>query len=45
MNDFAEMNRAYAEFFGTSVPARSTVEVSRLPRDARVEIDCIALAG
>jgi 2-iminobutanoate/2-iminopropanoate deaminase len=44
MNDFAEMNRAYAEFFGTSVPARSTVEVSRLPKDARVEIDCIAVA-
>jgi 2-iminobutanoate/2-iminopropanoate deaminase len=44
MNDFAEMNRAYAEFFGSSVPARSTVEVARLPRDSGVEIDCIALA-
>jgi 2-iminobutanoate/2-iminopropanoate deaminase len=43
MNDFAEMNRAYAEFFGSSVPARSTVEVARLPRDAGVEIDCIAV--
>ena len=47
MKDFAEMNAVYADFFGTSAapPARSTVEVSRLPRDARVEIDCIAACG
>ena len=43
MNDFAEMNAAYGEFFGAAPPARATVEVSRLPRDVSVEIDCIAL--
>ena len=43
MNDFAEMNSAYAEFFKSAPPSRSTVEVSRLPRDASVEIDCIAV--
>ena len=43
MNDFAGMNEVYASFFAnTSFPARTTVEVSRLPRDARVEIDVIA---
>ena len=43
MDDFAEMNAVYSEFFQLSAPARATVEVSRLPKDARVEIDCIAL--
>lgn len=43
LTDFAEMNATYAKFFGEAPPARSTVEVSRLPRDARVEIDLIAL--
>jgi 2-iminobutanoate/2-iminopropanoate deaminase len=43
MNDFAEMNAAYGEFFRSAPPARATVEVSRLPRDVSVEIDCIAL--
>ncbi|MEW6129133.1 MAG: RidA family protein [Acidobacteriota bacterium] len=43
MNDFGEMNEAYAQFFNDVPPARSTVEVSRLPKDARVEIDVIAL--
>jgi 2-iminobutanoate/2-iminopropanoate deaminase len=43
MGDFAEMNRVYAEYFPQSPPARSTVEVSRLPRDVRVEIEAIAL--
>lgn len=42
MNDFAEMNEVYAEFFGESLPARSTVEVSKLPKDVRVEIEVIA---
>lgn len=42
MNDFAPMNEAYAEFFGDSKPARSTVEVSRLPKDASIEIEAIA---
>ncbi len=44
LNDFAAMNAAYAKFFPHDPPARSTVEVSRLPRGARVEIDLIALA-
>jgi 2-iminobutanoate/2-iminopropanoate deaminase len=44
MNDFADMNAVYAEFFPTLAPARSTVEVSRLPKDAAVEIDCLAVA-
>ena len=44
MADFAAMNEVYAGFFGAVRPARSTVEVRRLPRDARVEIDVIALA-
>jgi len=44
MNDFATVNTIYGERFGKAPPARATVEVSRLPRDARVEIDAIALA-
>ncbi|HZS08801.1 MAG TPA: RidA family protein [Blastocatellia bacterium] len=43
MNDFAAMNDVYAKFFGETRPARSTVQAARLPRDARVEIDVIAL--
>ncbi|MCI0488412.1 MAG: RidA family protein [Blastocatellia bacterium] len=43
LGDFSEMNEAYGRFFTGEPPARSTVEVSRLPRDARVEIDVIAL--
>lgn len=43
MNDFQRMNAVYAEFFPTNPPARSTVQVARLPRDARVEIEVIAL--
>ena len=43
INDFAEMNAAYGEFFRSAPPARATVEVSRLPRDVSVEIDCIAV--
>ncbi|MEI6211128.1 MAG: RidA family protein [bacterium] len=43
MNDFAAMNAEYAKAFGTHKPARSTVEVRRLPKDARVEIECIAI--
>jgi 2-iminobutanoate/2-iminopropanoate deaminase len=45
MNDFAAMNKVYAEFFNENKPARATVQAARLPRDARVEIDCIALIG
>jgi 2-iminobutanoate/2-iminopropanoate deaminase len=45
MDDFAAMNAIYAEVFGVSLPARSTVEVARLPRNALVEIECIACVG
>jgi 2-iminobutanoate/2-iminopropanoate deaminase len=44
MNDFAAMNEVYGKFFAANPPARSTVEVSRLPKDVLVEIDVIALA-
>jgi len=42
MNDFAAMNAVYATYFADAPPARSTVEVARLPRDVLVEIECIA---
>ncbi len=46
MNDFPAMNAIYAEIFGeTAAPARSTVQVARLPKDALVEIDAIAGTG
>jgi len=43
MNDFTAMNEIYAEFFSDNKPARATVQAARLPRDARVEIECIAV--
>jgi len=43
MNDFMAMNEIYAEFFSENKPARATVQAARLPRDARVEIECIAV--
>ncbi len=43
MNDFAAMNESYATFVSDPPPARSTVQVARLPRDARIEIDAIAV--
>jgi 2-iminobutanoate/2-iminopropanoate deaminase len=42
MNDFVEVNEAYAEFFTNEPPARATVEVAGLPKGARVEIECVA---
>lgn len=45
LNDFGKMNEVYGRFFGEACPARSTIEAGRLPRDARVEIEVIALAG
>lgn len=45
MNDFAELNEIYASYFGEHKPARSTVEVARLPKDAKVEIEVIALVN
>lgn len=44
MNDFTAMNEVYGRYFTSSPPARSTVEVARLPKDVMVEIDVIALA-
>jgi 2-iminobutanoate/2-iminopropanoate deaminase len=44
MQEFAAMNEVYGEFFKDQPPARATVEAARLPRDARVEIEAIALA-
>ena len=43
MNDFAEMNSVYGEYFKTDPPARSTIQAARLPRDVAIEIDCIAV--
>lgn len=43
MEDFAAMNEVYARYFSSEPPARSTVQAVRLPRDARVEIDAIAV--
>jgi len=43
LGDFATMNAVYATFFNEAPPARTTVEVSKLPKDARVEIDAVAV--
>jgi 2-iminobutanoate/2-iminopropanoate deaminase len=43
MNDFAKMNEIYGRYFKAPFPARSTVQVARLPRDARIEIEVTAL--
>jgi 2-iminobutanoate/2-iminopropanoate deaminase len=45
MQEFGAMNEVYGEFFKAEPPARATVQAARLPRDARVEIEAIALAG
>ncbi len=45
MGEFPQMNEEYAKHFGDHRPARATVEVSRLPKDVRVEIDAIAVVG
>jgi 2-iminobutanoate/2-iminopropanoate deaminase len=42
MNDFAAMNEVYGKYFGVAPPARSTVQVARLPKDALVEIEVVA---
>lgn len=44
MSDFAAMNEVYGRFFSENKPARATVQAARLPRDAKVEIECIATA-
>ena len=44
MNDFAAVNGVYAELFGDAKPARSCVQVARLPKDVKIEIEAIAVA-
>jgi 2-iminobutanoate/2-iminopropanoate deaminase len=43
MNDFAAMNKVYAEFFKAPYPARAAVQVARLPKDVKIEIECMAV--
>ena len=45
MNDFNAMNDVYGKYFGQNPPARATVQAARLPRDAKVEIEAIAVTG
>ena len=45
MNEFTTMNEVYGKYFAESPPARATVQAARLPRDARVEIEAIAVVG
>ena len=45
MNDFTAMNEVYGRFFSEAPPARATVQAARLPRDAKVEIEAIAVVG
>lgn len=45
MSNFQAVNTVYATYFTGTLPARSTVEVARLPRDCQIEIEVIALAG
>jgi 2-iminobutanoate/2-iminopropanoate deaminase len=45
MDDFAAMNEVYGKFFAQQPPARATVQAARLPRDARVEIEAIAVGS
>jgi len=45
MGEFAKMNEVYARYFSENPPARATVEAARLPRDVRVEIECVAEVG
>jgi 2-iminobutanoate/2-iminopropanoate deaminase len=45
MNDFQKVNAVYSQFFGDHKPARSAVEVARLPKDVLVEVEAIALVG
>jgi 2-iminobutanoate/2-iminopropanoate deaminase len=45
MGEFAKMNEVYARYFTGDAPARATVEAARLPRDVKVEIECVAAVG
>jgi len=44
MNDFEAMNQVYSEYFSATKPARATIQVAKLPRDASIEIDAIAVS-
>ncbi|UCE20042.1 MAG: RidA family protein [Gemmatimonadota bacterium] len=44
MDDFAAMNEVYDQYFGKNPPARSAVQVARLPKDVEIEIECVAMA-
>ena len=44
MDDFPKMNEVYAKYLGECLPVRSTVQAAKLPRDVKIEIDCIAIA-
>ncbi|APD05927.1 2-iminobutanoate/2-iminopropanoate deaminase [Flavobacteriaceae bacterium UJ101] len=44
-NDFGTVNELYGNYFGNHKPARATVEVSRLPKDVLIEVECVALEG
>jgi len=45
MDDFTQMNEVYGQFFQKNSPARTAVEVARLPKDVLIEIECVALVG
>lgn len=45
LSEFAAINETYSKYFAENPPARSTVEAARLPRDVRVEIECVAVVG
>jgi 2-iminobutanoate/2-iminopropanoate deaminase len=45
LSEFAQMNEVYGRYFSMNPPARTTVQVARLPRDAKIEVDCIAAIG
>ena len=45
MREFSQMNEVYGRYFGENPPARATIQAARLPKDVRVEIDCIATVG
>lgn len=45
MNDFGRMNEVYGRYFAAPAPARATVQVARLPKDARIEVDAIATSS
>lgn len=45
MEEFPKMNEIYEDFFKSNPPARSTIQAARLPRNVRIELDCIAIVG